>query len=199
MLYDTYIKNSRLPIRYLRDIPLTPSLADEQVFIDLSEIKSNIKSFVDDGKNLLICSNNCGNGKTTMATKILKEYIKEVQGYSFKNNTPALFINVNNFLSDKKNSINDHDKSEQIRKIENCILTAKLVVFDDIADKALTEYDLNSLYYWLDYRTSNLKSCIFTTNMLPDQLKANLSGKVYSRVVNYSIIKCLTDGDHREN
>ena len=81
MLYDTYIKNSRLPIRYLRDIPLTPSLADEQVFIDLSEIKSNIKSFVDDGKNLLICSNNCGNGKTTMATKILKEYIKEVNVY----------------------------------------------------------------------------------------------------------------------
>lgn len=192
-----YLSNAMIPKRYLKDIPLTPSNNDLQTFIELNNIKENVKQFVDEGKNLLICSNNCGNGKTTFAIKILKAYIEAVQNYSFEYNTPALFININNFLNEKKLSINDSTLAEKVKNIEKSILSAKLVIFDDIADKTLSEYDMNMMYYWLDYRTSNMKSCIFTTNQLPEQLKRTLNGKVYSRVVNYSIVKIITDGDHR--
>lgn len=127
----------------------------------------------------------------------MKAYIKSVNNISFQNNTPALFVNVNSFLNEKKLSISDSVLLEKVRQTEKNILSAKLVVFDDIADKSLSEYDLNTLYYWLDYRTANMKSCIYTTNQLPSQLEKTLSGKVYSRVVNYSIVKKILDGDHR--
>lgn len=109
-----------------------------------------------------------------------------------------MFINVNNFLNEKKLSIGDKQLAERVNRIERCILSARLVVFDDIADRSLSEYDMNNLYYWLDYRTSNLKSCIFTTNQMPGELKNTLAGKVYSRVVNYSVIKNITGGDNRK-
>jgi DNA replication protein DnaC len=198
MLRDTYIKNARIPKRYLNDTPLTPSKADEQTFIELNEIKKNIKDFVDKGENLLICSNQAGNGKTSWAIKLLKAYIDEVQNYGFTYDTPALFINVNSFLNEKKLGINDPEISSRINKIEKAILTSPLVVFDDIADKSLSEFDLNLLYYWLDYRTANMKTCIYTTNELPEQLKQTLNGKLYSRVVNYSQVKYITDGDNRK-
>lgn len=197
MLLDTYIKNSRIPLRYLKDITIIPSKKDASVFSDLNSIKHNIKKFVDTGDNLLICSNSCGNGKTTVATKLLRAYLDEVKQYSFPGDTPGLFVNVNSFLNEKRMAISDKELAEEVRRIEKAILTARLVVFDDIADKSLSEYDLNMLYYWLEHRTSNLKSCIFTSNELPEQLKQTLNGKVYSRVVNYSQIKYITDGDHR--
>lgn len=196
-LYDLYIENSLIPKRYLKDISLRPSNNDLKTFEELKEIKDNIAEFVNEGNNLLICSNKVGNGKTTFAVKILKAYINSIKNLGFMNNTPALFINVNNFLNEKKLAIEDKALSDKIRNIEKSILSAKLVVFDDIADKSLSEYDMNTLYYWLDYRTSNMKSCIFTSNQLPDQLKKSLSAKVYSRLVNYSVIKYITDGDHR--
>lgn len=196
-LYDLYIENSLIPKRYLKDIPLKPSNSDVKTFKELQNIRDNIVEFVNNGDNLLICSNKVGNGKTTFAIKILRSYIDSIKDLGFINNTPALFVNVNNFLNEKKLSIEDKALSDKIRNIEKNILAAKLVVFDDIADKSLSEYDMNTLYYWLDYRTSNMKSCIFTSNQLPDQLKKSLSAKVYSRLVNYSVIKYITDGDHR--
>ena len=197
MLEEIYLKNALIPERYKNNIPLKPCDKDFETFKELDSIRNDIKNFVDSGKNLLICSNNCGNGKTTWSIKLLKAYIKSVRDIGFQNNTPALFINVNSFLNEKKLSISDPILLEKVRQTEKNILSAKLVIFDDIADKSLSEYDLNALYYWLDYRTSNMKSCIYTTNQLPSQLEKTLSGKVYSRVVNYSIVKLISDGDHR--
>ena len=196
-LKEIYEQNALIPKRYQKEIALRPSQNDEQVFIELDNIKNNAKQFVDAGKNLLICSNSCGNGKTTFSIKILKSYIEQVSNYSFKNDTPAIFINVNSFLNRMKLAITDPDIKAEVTDIEKKILSAKLVVFDDIADKTLSEYDMNTLYYWIDYRTSNLKSCIYTTNQLPSQLSKTFNGKVYSRVVNYSDIKVITDGDNR--
>jgi len=197
MLEELYLRNALIPKRYEKEISLKPSNKDALTFKELDDIRNNIKEFVDGGNNILICSNNAGNGKTTWSIKLLKAYIKSISDRSFKNDTPALFVNVNSFLNEKKLAINDPTLNDKIQKMEKSILSAKLVVFDDIADKNLSEYDMNMMYYWLDYRTANLKSCIFTTNQLPEQLKKTLSGKVYSRVVNYSQIKYITDGDHR--
>ena len=198
MLEDTYLENAMIPKRYQKEIKLEASTKDLRTFEELNNIRVNIKDFVDRGDNLLICSNNAGNGKTTWSVKLLKAYIKSVSNRAFKDDTPALFINVNSFLNEKKLAISDPTLGDKIKRIEKALLSAKLVVFDDIADKTLSEYDMSMMYYWLDYRTANLKSCIFTTNQLPEQLKKTLSGKVYSRIVNYSIIKYITDGDHRK-
>lgn len=196
-LYETYLNNSLLPKRYLKNISLIPAKIDEQVFKELNNIKINVKDFVDKGENLLICSNNCGNGKTTWATKILREYISNVCDIKFKNNCPALFINVTNFLNEKKLAISDPEMHQRVIDVERKILTAKLVVFDDLGVKDVSQYDMGNLYYWIDERTNNMRSCIFTSNLMPKQLKQVLDERLYSRIVKYSVIKEIKDGDNR--
>ena len=196
-LLDVYINNSNIPKRYLKYISLIPAKVDECTFKELNEIKMNIEDFVDQGKNLLICSNNVGNGKTTWAIKILREYISDVCDVKFKNNCPGLFINVTNFLNEKKLAINDHELYTKVSEMEKRILTAKLVVFDDLGVKDISQYDMGNLYYWIDERTNNLKSCIFTSNLMPKQLKQVLDERLYSRIVKYSTIKEIKDGDNR--
>lgn len=197
MLLDTYIKNSLIPKRYLGDIPLYPSKQDEHTFIEINDIKNNIVSFVNNGQNILIYSNNVGNGKTTLATKLLKEYISKVSNISHKNNCPGIFINVTNFLNEKKLAISDETLRSRIYDTEKKILSSNLVVFDDIGVKNISDYDLGALYYWIDYRTNNMKSCIYTSNLHPNQLKGVLDGRLYSRIINYSILKEIKDGDSR--
>ena len=197
MLVDTYLENSNIPRRYLSDIKLRPCQSDEQSFMELNTIKLNIKDFVAQGNNLLIYSAYTGNGKTTWATKILVEYIKSVGRVSFRDNCPGLFINVSNFLNKKKLAITDSSLAEEVKSIEKRILSANLVVFDDLGVKDISAYEMNSLYYWIDDRTSNLKSCIFTSNLSPQILETVLDPRVYSRVINYSILKEITGGDNR--
>lgn len=196
-LKEVYLNNSLIPKRYLNEISLIPAKVDEQVFKELNNIKLNIKEFVDKGENLLICSNNVGNGKTTWSIKFLKEYIDEVQNIKFKNNCPALFINVTNFLNEKKLSISDPELHSKVIDTERKILSAKLVVFDDLGVKDISQFDMGNLYYWIDERTNNMKSCIFTSNLLPKQLKNILDERLYSRIVKYSTIKEIKDGDNR--
>ena len=196
-LKEVYLNNSLIPKRYLNEISLIPAKVDEQVFKELNNIKLNIREFVDKGDNLLICSNNVGNGKTTWSIKFLKEYIDEVQNIKFKNNCPALFINVTNFLNEKKLSISDPELHSKVIDTERKILSSKLVVFDDLGVKDISQFDMGNLYYWIDERTNNMKSCIFTSNLLPKQLRNILDERLYSRIVKYSTIKEIKDGDNR--
>lgn len=198
MLKNIYIDNSEIPKRYLNDIALSPALIDENTFMQLNNIRNNINEFVSNGDNLFICSNNAGCGKTTWATKILRQYINNVSNLGFVDNCPGLFINVTSFLNKKKLAISDSSISNDVYKTEKRILSANLVVFDDIAVKNISDYDLGALYYWIDERTSKMKSCIYTSNLLPNQLKNVIDNRLYSRIINYSIIKEIKDGDNRE-
>lgn len=195
---EIYLENSNIPKRYLEDITLVPAKIDENTFIELNDIKTNIVQFVKEHNNLLIYSNKVGNGKTTFATKILKQFINDVSNYSWPGNCPGLYINVNNFLNEKKMAITDRSLQPKILDLESKIIKTALVVFDDVGVKNISDYDLGALYYWIDYRTSNLLSCIFTSNLTPEQMKNYLDERLYSRIVKYSIIKEIKDGDNRE-
>lgn len=197
MLKDVYINNSNIPKRYLQDISLRPVKEDVETFKELQDIKNNIVDFVNQGKNLFIYSSSVGNGKTTWSTKLLKEYIEQVSSIMFKNNCPALFINVSNFLNKKKLAIANRELVPEVQDLEQKILSAKLVVFDDLGVKDVSSYELNSLYYWIDERTSNLRSCIYTSNLSPQALSMILDSRIYSRVVNYSEVKEIKAGDFR--
>lgn len=199
MLKDLYLKNSQIPVRYYNDISLVPCNEDLETFKELNDIRNNIKSFVDEGKNLLIYSNNVGNGKTTWSIKLLKAYIDSVQNISFNNRCPALFININKFLNEKKLAFNDKDLQQRVTETEKNILSAKLVVFDDIGVKALSDYDKMNVYYWIDERTNNMKSCIYTTNLSLRRLEGYFDdARIYNRVEGYSIVKEIKDGSNRE-
>ena len=170
-LFDVYINNSNIPKRYLKEISLIPAKVDEQTFKELNNIKLNVVDFVKNGENLLICSNNVGCGKTTWAIKLLKTFIENVSDHKFKDNCPGLFINVTNFLNEKKLAITDPELHSKVINLERKIISSPLVVFDDLGVKDISQYDTGNLYYWIDERTNNMRSCIFTSNLMPKQLK----------------------------
>ena len=198
---NKYIERSQLPQRFRnKDIVLIPAKADLEAFRKLDEIRNNIKDFILKGQNLYICSNKVGNGKTTCATKLLIAYIDTFNESTFyEEKCPALFINVSRFLQERKMAIDNRDPAliEKVQFIDSNILTANLVIFDDIADKKISDYDADLLYYWIDGRTANMKSCIYTSNLLPEELKNNITEKLWSRIIGYSTIIKFIDGDHR--
>ncbi len=197
MLIDTYLRNSNIPKRYQSENRLSPSSEDEQTFAELNQIKLNVNQFVTNGDNLLIYSAHTGNGKTSWATKILLEYINLNSKVMFANACPGLFINVSNFLNKKKLAISNPSLLDEVHDTEQKILHANLVVFDDLGVKDISPYEMNSLYYWIDERTSNVKSSIYTSNLAPKQLQSILDPRVFSRVINYSISKEIKGGDAR--
>lgn len=194
-LENRYLKQSLIPKRYLGDISLVPSKNDVKVFERIKEIRDDIVGFVNSGSNLFLYSNHVGNGKTTLATKLMKEYIKRISDKYYE--YPALFINVNDFINNKKLAISNKELSAQVDAIESNMMKAKLVVLDDIGVKSISEYDSNLLYFWINYRTNNELSTIYTSNVTPDKLKGMLDERIYSRIINYSIPLELKDGDNR--
>lgn len=181
---ETYLKRSRIPLRYQKDISLIPEKIDLEVFKTLSSVEKDIKSFVKEGKNLFLFSKNVGNGKTSWAIKIGKAYIDYASDYAIQ--CPVLFINIPSFLFKKKASITDPSLRDEVASIENNILNARLVIWDDIAIKDLSEYDRDQLYVWIDTRTANYKSNIYTSNIDINELESIVGARIYDRVVNYS-------------
>ena len=185
-LYNTYIQNSNLPYRYHKDTELFVTEKTEGVFNRLDEIKNSIDDFVKAGDNLYIWSHATGSGKTTWASVLLKKYIANKSDKAFNANTPAYFINVFDLLALKKTSMNSIDARQELEKTEYRIKNAKLVVFDDIGMTVLSDYELTYLFTVIGHRLDNLKSCIFTSNLDPNDLASSVGERLAGRITGYS-------------
>lgn len=197
MLKDLYLKNSNIPLRYLRDIQLVADKQDKDAFQNIININNNINDFVTAGSNLFICSHQVGNGKTTIATKLLKSFINKNSSTAFPKMCPCFFIHVPSYLANKKVAMSDYNMAEKIKDIDEKIINAKIVVFDDIDTKQMSDYDANVLCQLINERVNNLRSCIYTSNILPDDMFKSIDARLYSRVVNLSKIIILKGGDGR--
>lgn len=180
------IKESGLPIRNIENIQLIPEVKDVDAFRQLSLIKDNIVKFVNDGYNLLIYSNNPGNGKTTWASKLGLEYINYICEYATED--PFLYINLPLYFDIRKASIQDKSLCDEVYRTELLIKKAKLVIFDDIGIKDLTEFEKQLFYIWVEYRTSNKKSCIYTSNIYPQNFTNIFGPRIADRIIGYSTI-----------
>ena len=200
-LKEYQIGLSEIPIKYLEKVPMIPdNMADDKEFQFLSLVEKSVREFVyKKGLNLLICSNKVGNGKTTWATRIGLSYI-ENYSQNYMRDCPVLFLNVPSFLVTKKLSISNNELLDYVNSVEDKIHKADLVIFDDIiCDKKVSEYDLDLLYSWIEYRTSTQKSCIYTSNVLPDDIEKELGSRLSSRILNYCYKKVILTGeDHRK-
>lgn len=183
---NVLIKESGLPYRNLQNTSLIPETKDVEAFKQLDLIKSNIVTFVKDGYNLLIFSNNPGNGKTTWASKLGLAYIDYVANYATED--PFLYINLPLYFDIRKASIQDKSLVQQVQRTESIIKTAKLVIFDDIGIRDLSEFEKQLLYIWVEHRTSNKQSCIYTSNIHPNNFDNIFGPRVADRIIGYSTI-----------
>lgn len=159
---------------------LTPSTEDEAAFLRLKNIKDNIIKFVSEGNNLLIFSNNCGNGKTTWCRKLCTQYVNDIYNILLERhkefclsdnilNCPdsskaflwnrdkidrcAMLVNVPDFLYKKKKSISSNDLSAD--KLMQKMMRTNLLVLDDIFNVNQSSFDSNLLYEIINSRTIN--------------------------------------------
>ncbi len=191
--FNRLLELSNLPKYFRKPIKIYSTEQDRNSYIKLSEIKSNIKEFINNGNNLYICSSICGNGKTTWATKIMLKYFDVTWKNSY-DYTRGLYVHVPTLLLDLKNFDN---RPEYIDRIKD----ADLVIWDDIAfSNKLTEYEHEQLLMLIDNRINEGKSNIYTSNQTTiEDLTKFIGGRLASRIFNGSEIITFYSKDYRKN
>lgn len=189
-------QNSLLTQQQRQFLPLRvdASGVDVAEFTRLSRIERGIERFVNEGHNLYLHSYICGNGKTSWSLRLINAYIQQI--WSKSNLTcQALFISVPRYLLALKESINNYN--EYAAFINKNVLDADIVVWDDIATKVGTEFELTHLLNLINTRIDAGKSNIFTSNLGKAELTAALGERLASRIYNKSIAIELQGSDKR--
>lgn len=189
--FNNQLELSNLPAMYRKPFKIYRVDADGNIYDKLNEFAGDkLIKFVNQGKNIYICSTTCGNAKTTWAAKIMLRYMDKTWPGSY-DYTRALFVNVPTFLIDIKNFGN-------IPEYINRIKDADLVVWDDLAFNKLTEYEHEQLLQFIDYRIANNKSNIYTSNITDyETLKTLIGGRLASRIFNGSSVFEFKSDDFR--
>lgn len=186
-----------IPLNKRHHIGLRPDAdgTDEQIFAEvLKQAETNIESIVETGTNFYIHSKQCGNGKTSIALRLVEAYLNNTW---FKSDLycKVLFVSVPRFLLELKASIKA--ENNYIDYIKNNIAKADLVIWDDIGEKAATEFEGTNLYSIIDQRLLQGKSNIFTSNLDETELHAALGDRLASRVIYESVNIELKGKDKR--
>lgn len=182
---NSLFENSLLSINQRKHMPLfiDKDESDLAAFQALAAIQKNILSFVETGQNLFLHSNNCGNGKTSWAIRFIQTYLNTIWPKADLT-CKALFISVPRFLLSLKDAISN--KNEYVEFIKQNVISADLVVWDDIAAKVGTEFELNHLLSLIDTRLSLNKSNIYTSNLDVSKIYMALGERLASRICQYS-------------
>lgn len=167
---------------------------DMDAFKRLKYYQDNIEEFVNNGCNLYIHSKITGNGKSAWSIRLIQAYFNAIW-YKTDLTCRALFINVPRFLLALKDNISQ--KNDYVEHVKKYILTADLVVWDEIGIKASTTFEMENLLNYINARTECGKSNIYTSNMDGEELKALLGDRLYSRIVNLSEEVILYGQDKR--
>jgi len=162
---------------------IDPDGTDLNEFTRLSTIEQNIVQFVEEGHNIYIHSRSCGNGKTAWATRLMQAYLQAIWIPSAPT-CRALFIHVPKFLLALKDSISNHNT--YVDHIKTNVLSADLVVWDEIGIKALTTYEHEHLLNLINSRLDEGKANIYTSNMDSAELEEKLGDRLASRVIGLS-------------
>ena len=183
VVMNNLCEGAHLPMKLRFPPDLYPDNVDYDSFIFLQDWKENVVDHTENGDNLYIYSTHCGNGKTSWSAKIIMKYFDKIWHYAGLN-CMALYISIPEFLIKSKS----HFKQDTLEFEEFLELakTVPLVVWDDITDfDSLTEYEKTTMLALLDTRFNNNLSNIFTGNILKDNMRGDVSQRIYSRLWNY--------------
>jgi DNA replication protein DnaC len=167
---------------------------DLEQFKQLAAIEQNISKFIEEGKNLYLHSSNCGNGKSSWSIRLAEAYFNKIWART-EIKCRVLFISVPRFLLALKDSITT--RSAYVDYIKENVLEADLVIWDDIAAKMGSEFELTHLLNIIDNRLALGKSNIYTSNLNRQQLYTALGERLTSRIANMSTDIELHGSDKR--
>lgn len=174
---------------------LDDDAVDLKAFQKLSDIENNITSFVREGKHLYIFSEHSGNGKSAWALRMVQSYFEKIW-YRSKLRCRALFIHVPRYLLAIKDDISE--KSKYVAHIKKNVLTADIVIWDEIGTKGLTEFEHENILSLINARMDMGKTNIYTSNLSGQELKRVVGNRLFSRAINQSINVEFKGGDKRK-
>ena len=157
--------------------------SDKEAFLVLKEFEKEIVSFIQKGENIYIHSTICGNGKSSWALRLIQSYFNKIW-FKSELKCKALFINVPQFLLAIKDNISNNN--EYAEHIKENVYNADLIVWDDIGNKTITQFESDNLLSIIDSRMNKGKSNIYTSNLSNDKLHEALGDRLSSRIINSS-------------
>ena len=182
LMYSLF-KQSNLPEALWGYKELVCHEKDLQVYKQLQAKSDAILNFIESGNNLYIYSENCGNGKTTWAIRLMYSYFDKIWHKSCFD-CKALFVSVPKFLYNCKRSISQDVKG--FEELCNLISEVDLVIWDDIGEMKASDYEHQILFQYIDDRINSKKSNIYTSNKNKEQLEDVLGVRLASRIYNCS-------------
>lgn len=142
----------------------------------------------DAGKGLYLCGD-VGTGKTHLAVAVMNELMT-------KKRVPSLFVTVPELLDNLRGAYNDpgRDLDEWMAAVKN----ADLLVLDDLGSERVTEWVRERVFVVVNHRYREVLPTIFTSNIGPKDLAAQLGERTASRIISMCDWISLEGEDYRE-
>lgn len=158
--------------------------AAERVEKYLAEWEANREA----GKGLYFCGG-VGTGKTHLAVAVMNEVIR-------KEKVPSLFVTVPELLDNMRGAYNKpgRDLDEWMDSVQN----AELLLLDDLGAERPSEWVKERLFVIINHRYREELPTIFTSNIGPKELAAQLGERTASRVISMCEGVELEGPDYRE-
>lgn len=191
---DYLVAHATMEGKQRYSIPLYPDSSDIEAFKHLKDIQNSIKEFVSDGKNLLIYSEHCGNGKTEWAKKLLLSWFGSIW-HSTDFECRGLFLSVPKLMQSRQENISK--PNEYFQYVNDNIMSADLIVWDEINYKEWSAYEQDYMLNVISQRISVGKANIYTTNYNLGAIEQRLGARLTSRIVGCSDIVEFKGKDKR--
>lgn len=163
------LNNSYLPkYQWIEDS--LKALDDSESFKRLVEIRMDLSRFLSSElNNLVICSKNLGNGKTSWAVKLMLTYIEMQKGkldyvdekkINVDNYDYCVFCQSVPFLVEMKQFGSNKKSYEMYQRL----CRTNLAIIDDLGAAPMSQYDYNIIYAIFEKRLFEGRPTIVTTN-----------------------------------
>lgn len=181
VLLSTLYYQCGMPKIYQYKKKMLVEKADEKVYTAIKAYINNIEENVQQGSGLFLYGNT-GTGKTALACMAMNYYFRKM---AFRSNADCLgvFLHVPTFLEDYRKSYGNNDyKFEEL--LDN-LLTADMVIFDDIGSEKPSEWVRERLLTIIDSRVGDGLCNIFTSNLTLKRLESTelLGSRIASRIL----------------
>jgi DNA replication protein DnaC len=167
-----------------------PTISDSagRARMRVDEYLENWEDHREAGRGLYFCGD-VGSGKTHLAVAVMNELIT-------RKRVPSLFVTVPELLDNLRGAYNDPGRN--LDEWMDAVKNADLLVLDDLGSERVTEWVRERIFVIVNHRYRETLPTIFTSNIGPEELPAQLGERTASRIISMCEGVELTGADYRE-